>query len=124
MRVLQHVYTHCIDGREDLIGQQIEDAHDPDSSTSPYRRSASRNFSNFYSDRTTWGGWGSNPRPADYENYGPALRALYRHGYHGVAPLVALIAPFARTARSIKPVHARPWRSPAASYRTLPPAGA
>jgi len=21
-----------------------------------------------------WGGWGSNPRPADYEKYGPALR--------------------------------------------------
>jgi len=44
VRVLQHVYTHCIDGREDLIGQQIEDAHDPDSSTPPYRRFASRNF--------------------------------------------------------------------------------
>src|SRR5467141_1402877 len=46
------------------------------------------------------GGWGSNPRPADYEKYGPALRALYRHGYHGVVTLVALIAPFARAARS------------------------
>jgi hypothetical protein len=22
-----------------------------------------------------WGGWGSNPRPADYEKRGPALRA-------------------------------------------------
>ena len=22
-----------------------------------------------------WGGWGSNPRPADYENYGPVHRA-------------------------------------------------
>jgi len=21
-----------------------------------------------------WGGWGSNPRPADYENYGPVHR--------------------------------------------------
>jgi hypothetical protein len=21
-----------------------------------------------------WGGWGSNPRPADYEKYGPAHR--------------------------------------------------
>jgi hypothetical protein len=44
VRVLQHVYTHCIDGREDLISQQIEDALDPDSSTPPYRRFASRNF--------------------------------------------------------------------------------
>jgi hypothetical protein len=33
VRVLHHVYTHCIDGREDLISQQIEDALDPDSST-------------------------------------------------------------------------------------------
>ncbi len=23
-----------------------------------------------------WGGWGSNPRPADYENYGPVHQAL------------------------------------------------
>src|SRR6266566_5881952 len=51
---------------------------------------ANRTFSNFYSNYITWGGWGSNPRPADYEKYGPALRALYRHGYHGVVPLVAL----------------------------------
>jgi hypothetical protein len=70
VRVLQHVYTHCIDGREDLIGQQIKDALDPDSSTPSYRRFASWNFSNLYSDHTTWGGWGSNPRPADYEKYG------------------------------------------------------
>ena len=33
VRMLQHVYRHCIDGREDLIGQQIEGALDPDSST-------------------------------------------------------------------------------------------
>jgi hypothetical protein len=44
VRVLQHVYTHCIDGREDLIGQQIKDALDPDSSTPSYRRFASWNF--------------------------------------------------------------------------------
>jgi hypothetical protein len=47
-----------------------------------------------------WGGWGSNPRPADYEEPGPALRARCLHGYHGVAPLVALVAPFAQMARS------------------------
>ena len=39
-----------------------------------------------------WGGWGSNPRPADYEKYGPALPTLYLHGYHGAVPPMALIA--------------------------------
>jgi len=29
--MLQDVYTHCIDGWEDIIGQQIEGALDPDS---------------------------------------------------------------------------------------------
>ena len=47
-----------------------------------------------------WGGWGSNPRPADYEKPGPALWARYLHGYHGVVPPMALIAPFARVTRS------------------------
>jgi hypothetical protein len=40
-----------------------------------------------------WGGRGSNPRPADYEKPGPALRARYLHGYYGVLPLMAPIAP-------------------------------
>jgi hypothetical protein len=26
-----------------------------------------------------WGGWGSNPRPADYEKSGPALRERCLH---------------------------------------------
>ena len=47
-----------------------------------------------------WGGWGSNPRPADYEKYGPMQRTHYLHGYHGAVPLVTLIAPFARMTRS------------------------
>jgi len=47
-----------------------------------------------------WGGWGSNPRPADYEKYGPVHRTHYLHGYHGAVPLVTLIAPFAPMARS------------------------
>ena len=47
-----------------------------------------------------WGGWGSNPRPADYEKHGPALRVRYLHGYHGVVPPIALIALLARVARS------------------------
>ena len=33
MRRLQDIYTHCIDGREDFIGQQIQSALDPDSGT-------------------------------------------------------------------------------------------
>jgi hypothetical protein len=37
------------------------------------------------------GGWGSNPRPADYEKPGPALRARSLHGYHGAVPPMALI---------------------------------
>jgi hypothetical protein len=47
-----------------------------------------------------WGGWGSNPRPADYEKYGPVHRTHYLHGYHGSMPPIALIAPFAPMARS------------------------
>jgi hypothetical protein len=58
------------------------------------------NFLNFYSSNIAWDGWGSNPRPADYENYGPALPTLYLHGYHGAVPPMALIALYARMARS------------------------
>jgi len=29
--------------------------------------------------QTRWGGWGSNPRPADYEKYGPLHRTHYLH---------------------------------------------
>src|SRR6202035_3790647 len=47
-----------------------------------------------------WGGWGSNPRPADYEEPGSALRVRCLHGYHGAVPPMALIAQFARVARS------------------------
>ena len=32
--------------------------------------------------------------------HGPALRAHYLHGYHGIVPPIALIAPFTRVARS------------------------
>src|SRR5689334_12759534 len=47
-----------------------------------------------------WGGWGSNPRPADYEKYGPVHRTHYLRGYHDVMPPMALIALFAPMARS------------------------
>ena len=47
-----------------------------------------------------WGGWGSNPRPADYEKPGPTLPTLHLHGYHGAVPPMALIALYARMARS------------------------
>jgi hypothetical protein len=33
VHVLQDAYAHCIDGRDDLINQQIEDALEPDSGT-------------------------------------------------------------------------------------------
>jgi hypothetical protein len=33
VRVLQAVYAHCIDGREQANSRQIEDALDPDSCT-------------------------------------------------------------------------------------------
>jgi hypothetical protein len=69
VRALHHVYTHCIDGREDLIGQQIEDVLDPGSSIH-HIVGLLADFSNLYSSHTMWGGWGSNPRPADYEKYG------------------------------------------------------
>ena len=46
------------------------------------------------------GGWGSSPRPADYEKYGSALRVRYLHGYDGVVPPIALFARSARVARS------------------------
>ena len=49
-----------------------------------------------------WSWWGSNPRPADYEKPGPALRTRCLHGYYGAVPPMALIAPFARVARSTK----------------------
>jgi hypothetical protein len=35
---------------------------------------------------------GSNPRPADYEEYGLVLRTHYLHRYHGIVPPIALIA--------------------------------
>jgi hypothetical protein len=47
-----------------------------------------------------WGGWGSNPRPADCEKYGPAHRMHYLHGYHEAVPLMAPIALFAPIAQS------------------------
>jgi hypothetical protein len=39
--------------------------------TSPARRNLRTLFGNIM-----WGGWGSNPRPADYEKYGFMHRAL------------------------------------------------
>jgi len=51
-----------------------------------------------------WGGWGSNPRPADYEKYGLLHRMHYLHEYRRAVPpmaLIALVAPMARsTSRS------------------------
>jgi hypothetical protein len=60
----------------------------------------SRNVSNSIQVTLRWGGWGSNPRPADYEKHGPAFRVRYLHRYHGAVPPMALIAPFAQVTRS------------------------
>jgi hypothetical protein len=43
---------------------------------------------------------GLEPTTGDYEKYGPALRMLYPHRYHGAVPPMTLIAPFAQMARS------------------------
>jgi hypothetical protein len=61
-------------------------------SATEYEISPHRIISNSSTGNTQWGGWGSNPRPADYEKYGPALPTLYLHGYHGAVPPMALIA--------------------------------
>jgi hypothetical protein len=67
----------------------------------PYRRfSPTLDFSDLYSISVKWGGWGSNPRPADYEKSGPMHRTPWLHGYHGAVPLTALIALYARVTRS------------------------
>jgi hypothetical protein len=49
----------------------------------------------FVQDR--WGWEHSNPRPANYEKYGPALRVLCLHRYHRAMPLIALFAPMVRS---------------------------
>jgi hypothetical protein len=61
---------------------------------------ASRDVLNLCSSDTRWGGWGSNPRPADYKKCGSALPTLYLHGCHGAVPPMALTALYARMARS------------------------
>jgi hypothetical protein len=58
-------------------------------------------ISNFYTGEPWWGGWGSNPQPADYEKHGPTLRVRWLHRYHGPVPPMAVIAPFAQVARSM-----------------------
>ena len=40
---------------------------------------ASLDISNFYTVESRWGGWDSNPRPADYEKPGPTLQVRCLH---------------------------------------------
>jgi hypothetical protein len=61
---------------------------------------ASRTVSNVIQVTLRWGGWGSNPRPADYGNYGHVHSTHYLHGYHRAVSPMALIAPLARMTRS------------------------
>ena len=61
---------------------------------------ANGEVSNILASGKRWGGWGSNPRQADYEKYGPTLRMRYLHRYHGAVPPIALIAPLAQVTRS------------------------
>jgi hypothetical protein len=63
-----------------------------------------------------------NPRPADYEKYGPAHRAHCLHGCHGAVPPMALIAQLAHIARSTSrstPHHGDHRMSATESHRRL-----
>ncbi len=87
-------------GRDDRCIRRFPDVIERASAMQPTL--VSRDVSNVCSCDMRWGGWGSNPRPADYEKYGPALRVRYLHRYHGVVPPMTLIAPLAQVARSTK----------------------
>jgi hypothetical protein len=88
------------DSREPAIVSQLRSAANAWSSSRSTGSADRSRFSVLYSGSVRWGGWGSNPRPADYEEPGTALRARCLHRYHGVVPLMTLIAPFAQMARS------------------------
>ena len=65
-----------------------------------YANSADRKLEFLFID-LMWGGWGSNPRPADYEKRGPTLRVRYLHRYHGAVPPMALTAQIAWVTQSM-----------------------
>src|SRR5262249_29679924 len=82
-------------------GQQIENALDPESSTPPYIIGLlAGTFQTFIQVILREVGEARTHDRVDYEEYGPAFRVRYQHGYHGVVPPIALIAPLARVARS------------------------
>jgi len=62
------------------------------SDIAPIEQALAVNLFGTYRVISQWGGWGSNPRPADYENSGPAQRRRYLHGCHSTVPPMALIA--------------------------------
>jgi hypothetical protein len=80
---------------------------------------ASRAKSQVSAGEGIWGGWGSNPRPADYEKPGPALRARCLHGYHEVVPLIAPNRTVCAGDSVHEPVHASPWRPPGCQLQNV-----
>jgi hypothetical protein len=52
------------------LADELSDAIDGVSAMQP-----DSDISNIYTSKSWLGGWGSNPRPADYEEYGPTHRA-------------------------------------------------
>jgi hypothetical protein len=71
--------------------------------TASFSRSEVRNRIPRQGERVRWGGWGSNPRPADYDKHGPdALYALTAQ----MTRIIALTA-LAALGLTADPVHAR-----------------
>jgi len=63
-----------------------------------------------------WGGWGSNPRPTDYEKYGLLHEALYLHRWHGSLALTAFAALGLSGTPVHEPVHGRGAYIPQSCY--------
>jgi len=60
-------------GLAESVGDLDGDGVRPDTPGCPPAL-GSRIISNFFTTQERWGGWGSNPRPADYEKYGLVRR--------------------------------------------------
>jgi hypothetical protein len=78
--VLQDVYAHCIDGRDEVISRQIEDALDPDSSTRHRSRCVTASG---LTDRR------HQPDPVRYMSVNDAAIPYMAHCYRTLRPAVA-----------------------------------